>query len=116
MWRRRICWRPHPGATAGLAVTTDVVAEPKAAASWVRGDAALLPCSAAVYLEYAAERGGPTGRGMNDHAAALLQARAAALATQYEAEAQQFLGKVRQQVTDLVNYLEDSVTSGVPTE
>lgn len=107
---------PPPAATAGLAVTADVVADPETAALWIRGDAALLPSRATAYLEYAAERAGPAGRGAGEHAAAVLRARAAGLAAQYEAEAQQFLGKVRQQVTDLVNYLEDSVTSGVPTE
>jgi len=107
---------PPPGSTTGLAVTPDVVATPEAAALWIRGDAALLPSAAAAYLEYAAERAGPVGHGAGDHAAAVLRARAAGLAAQYEAEAHQFLSKVRQQVTDLVNYLEDSVTSGVPTE
>lgn len=107
---------PPPDAATGLAVTPDVVADPEAAALWVRGDAALLPSRAAAYLEYAAERAGPTGRGSSDHAAAVLRARTAGLAAQYETEAQHFLTKVRQQVTDLVDYLHDSVTSGVPTD
>ncbi|HLL66419.1 MAG TPA: helix-turn-helix transcriptional regulator [Micromonosporaceae bacterium] len=107
---------PAPGATGGLAVTADVVADPEAAALWIRGDAALLPSRATAYLEYAAERAGPAGRGTSDHAAAVLRARAAGLAAQYETEAQHFLTKVRQQVTDLVHYLHDSVTSGVPSD
>jgi transcriptional regulator with XRE-family HTH domain len=107
---------PPPDATTGLAVTPDVVADPEAAALWIRGDAALLPSRATAYLQYAAERAGPAGRGTSDHAAAVLRARAAGLAAQYETEAQHFLTKVRQQVTDLVDYLHDSVTSGVPTD
>ena len=107
---------PAPGATSGLAVTADVVADPETAALWIRGDAALLPSRATAYLEYAAERAGPAVRGTSDHAAAVLRARAAGLAAQYETEAQHFLTKVRQQVTDLVDYLHDSVTSGVPSD
>jgi transcriptional regulator with XRE-family HTH domain len=107
---------PPSGATTGLAVTPDVVADAETAALWIRGDAALLPSRATPYLEYAAERAGPAGRGTSDHAAAVLRARAAGLAAQYETEAQHFLTKVRQQVTDLVDYLHDSVTSGVPAD
>jgi hypothetical protein len=104
---------PAPGDEVRLAVTADVVADPQTAALWVRGEAALLPASATAYHEYAAERAGPTGRSVSNHATAVLRARAAGLATQYEAEAQHFLAKVRQQVTDLVDHLEESVSSGV---
>jgi hypothetical protein len=102
--------------TDGLAVTADVVADPETAVLWICGDAALLPSRATPYLVYAAERARSAGRGASGHAAAVLKARAAGLATQYEAEAQQFLTKIRQPVTDLVTYLEDSVSSGVSAD
>jgi transcriptional regulator with XRE-family HTH domain len=107
---------PPQGSTTCLAVTPEVVAEPETAALWLRGDAPLLPARATQYLEYAAERAGPATRGTSDQAAALLKARTAGLVAQYDAEAHLFLSKVRGQVTDLVNYLQESVTSGVPTD
>ncbi|GAA0812154.1 hypothetical protein [Spirilliplanes yamanashiensis] len=106
---------PPIGHGADLAVTDQVAADPLAAAAWIRGEAPLPPANAAAYLAYAVERAEPTGRAQ-PQAAEALKARAAGLAAQYEAEAQQFLGKVRQQVTDLVTYLEESVGSGVPTD
>jgi transcriptional regulator with XRE-family HTH domain len=104
---------PPPGAATALAVTADVVADPETAALWIRGDASLLPARARPYLEYAAERAGAAGLDASARAATLLRARGAGLAAQYEAEAQQFLGRVREQVSDLVSYLTESVISGV---
>jgi hypothetical protein len=107
---------PPRRSTTGLAVTATVAADPETAELWMRGDVALLASGAMDYLDYAAERAGPNPRGATDHAAAVLRARTTGLVAQYEAEAQQFLGKVRQQVSDLVTYLEESVTNGVGTD
>jgi hypothetical protein len=38
------------------------------------------------------------------------------LVEQYESEAQEFLGRVRRQVVDLVDYLQESVNNGVPSD
>lgn len=107
---------PPPGATTDLAVTPTIAANPELARLWVRGEAALLAERAMPFLEYAVERAGPSRRHTDDHTAAALRAGAAALTAQYEAEAHQFLGRVRRQVTELVTYLQDSVSSGVPTD
>ena len=106
---------PPPGAQQ-LAVTPDVLADREASLPWIRGDAPLLERGAQVFLDYAAEQAGPAPRRAGDRAAAVLKARTSGIIAQYEAEAQAFLGKVRQQVTELVTYLEESVTSGVPAE
>lgn len=107
---------PLAGSPEALAVTPTHVVSAEAARLWIRGEAALLPDRARSYLEYAVERAGPARRHADDHAAAALRAGAAALTAQYEAEAHQFLDRVRSQVTDLVSYLQDSVASGVPTD
>jgi transcriptional regulator with XRE-family HTH domain len=105
---------PPPGDSIGLAITPRVVADPETVGLWIRGNAALPTSNARLYFDYAAERAGPSDRRVSDHAAAVLRAHVARLASQYESEAQQFLGKVREQVGDLVAYLEESVASGVP--
>ena len=107
---------PPPGADTGLRITATVQAAPGDARSWVYGDAPLPECNAAIYLQEAADRGEPMQGSPDARAAAVLSARAAALADQYEQEAQSFLGRVRTQVTDLVGCLEDSVKAGVSAD
>jgi transcriptional regulator with XRE-family HTH domain len=107
---------PPPEDPIGLAITPRVIVDPETVGRWIRGDTALPPSNARLFLDYAAARAGPSSRRVSDHAAAVLRAHGARLASQYESEAQQFLGKVREQVSDLVTYLEESVTGGVPPE
>jgi hypothetical protein len=45
-----------------------------------------------------------------------LRARTHELVEQYEVEAHHFLGTVRRQVVDLVDYLQESVNNGVPAD
>jgi hypothetical protein len=99
-----------------IAVTPTEIHDAGTVEQWVAGATPLLPSGATSYLQYTAERTVGRGQRLTDHAAALLKARTSGLAEQYEAQAQQFLGNVRRQVLDLVDYVEESVSNGVPTD
>jgi transcriptional regulator with XRE-family HTH domain len=105
-----------PGdASTSIAVTASEVHPADAVEQWILGTAPLLSSGSTPYVQYAIERA--AGRGQQtDHASALLRARTSGLVEQYEAEAQLFLGKVRNQVVDLVDFLHESVTNGVPAD
>jgi hypothetical protein len=105
-----------PGdASTSIAVTASEAHPADAVEQWILGTAPLLSSGSTPYVQYAIERA--AGRGQQtDHASALLRARTSGLVEQYEAEAQLFLGKVRNQVVDLVDFLHESVTNGVPAE
>jgi hypothetical protein len=98
-----------PGdASTSIAVTASEVHPADAVEQWILGTAPLLSSGSTPYVQYAIERA--AGRGQQtDHASALLRARTSGLV-------ELFLGKVRNQVVDLVDFLHESVTNGVPAD
>jgi transcriptional regulator with XRE-family HTH domain len=102
--------------SARIALTTTEIYEAEAVEQWIIGVTPLLSAGSTSYVQYVAERTAGRGHRPSAHAAALLRARTSGLVEQYENEAQEFLGKVRRQVVDLVDYLQDSVNNGVPAD
>jgi transcriptional regulator with XRE-family HTH domain len=99
-----------------IAVTGTEVHQADAVEQWVMGATPLRSPGSHQYVQYVAERTAGQGQRPTDHAAALLRTRTSGLVEQYEAEAQEFLGKVRRQVVDLVDYLQESVNNGVAAD
>jgi transcriptional regulator with XRE-family HTH domain len=101
---------------AKMAVTSTQIHDAGAVEQWIVGTAPLQAAGSHTFVQYVAERAAVRGQRPTEQAAALLRTRTSSLAEQYEAEAQQFLGRVRGQVAELIDYLQDSVNSGVPAE
>jgi transcriptional regulator with XRE-family HTH domain len=96
-----------------LAITPTVqIEDPQLAARWIHGEEALPANQARLYYAFTLEnmRAPDTDRALSQYAKAVVQDGAKRLATQYEAQAEQFQSGVREQVTALLSGLEDAVT------
>jgi transcriptional regulator with XRE-family HTH domain len=103
-----------------LALTAEVhVTDPATLARWVRGDAALPGTDAEHYYSTAPERtpAPQAGQAMTDYARAVLHEGSARLASQFEAEAAQFISRTRGQVREMIGELRTAVAHGAqPTD
>ncbi len=84
---------------------------------WLVGETALPESNLRLYYASALEHmQAPTGQAMSAYAKAVVQERAAEIASQYEAEATAMLERTRTQASDLLDEVSKAVTEGMTTE